>query len=340
MRRLTISASVNTFTGYGQLFCELFSGLERNGVFCAVRAIDTSELFGCSIPVEIKSRYVHCQQPEPWELLIKNPNHLPTPGRKTVMFTMYESTVLPREWVETLNRAELLIVPCEWCRNGFRKSGVTVPIEVVPLGYAEEVFHYLPPKPSGPFTFGIAGRVSHGKERKGIRRAIDLWQQTFREIKNVNLAVKVHPDCDIGTVEDSRITVTRSHLNWAKVRQWFGGIDVFLSLAKAEGFGLWQIQAMASGRPVMAAPYSGMAEYLTKENGFCLPYKETANPEYGGGLWAEVDDETIKTAMLYAFTHREEVRQKGYQAAADARRFTWGNTVEKVYQILNKNGAI
>jgi glycosyltransferase involved in cell wall biosynthesis len=342
MQRLTVTASINTFSGYGQLAHELFSGLEQRGVFCSIRAIDVQEPFGSEVPMEIKSRFVHCQQCEPWELLIKNPGHLPSPGKKTAYFSMYESTVIPKEWVAIYNRAEHVIVPCKWNEVGFKKSGVTTPITVIPLGYSPEIFHYMPPRSSGPFVVGIAGRVSHGPTRKGIRRAIDIFLQTFQNILDVELHVKIHPDCDLGKpdIHDHRVKITRAHLPWFQVQKWFSNLDVFLSLATAEGFGLWQLQAMACGRPVIAVRYSGLADYMTEQNSYCLPFTEKANPDYGGGLWADITDQDVKKMLLKAYSNREEMVRKGELAAADATKFTWGKSVEKLYNLLVKIGAL
>lgn len=338
MKRLCITATVDNFSGYGFLFSEVFSGLEQRGVFSSIRPISVLEPFGAEVPVEIKSRFVHCPQAEEWELLIKPPGHLPTPGKKTLCWTMYESTVLPKEWVSILNRCEHIIVPCAWNEVSFKKSGVKVPITVIPLGYSPEIFHYQQPRLSGPFVIGIAGRLAHGPVRKGIRRAIDLFLQTFQNIPDVELHVKIHPDCDLGKpdVTDPRVKIIREHLPWFKVQKWFANIDCFLSLATAEGFGLWQLQAMASGRPVIAARYSGMAEYMTDENSFCLPFKEKADSGNGGGLFADISDDAVKKMLLKVYSNPLEITEKGRIAVDDARAFTWGESVNQLSKLLEK----
>lgn len=340
MKRLTISAAVNTFTGYGQMFAEIFAGLEQRGVFCSVRAIEISEPFGAKIPVEISSRYVHCPQPEPFELLIRNPNHLPTPGRKTVYYTMYETTRLPREWVGLLNKASHVVVPCVWNQEGFRESGVTVPIHVVPLGINPTIFSYMPPRDGDKFVVGVAGRVNHGKERKGVERAVDLFLSAFSGVSDVELRVKIHPDDPLPEIKNPKVQVTKEHMPWHKCREWFSGIDLFLSLARSEGFGLWQLQSMACGRPVMAARYSGLAEFMTEENSFCLPFtEESAANGMGAGMWSSVSDEAVKKSLLRAYSNREEIGRKGLLASETARQFTWDRTAAEVHQLLVNVGA-
>lgn len=342
MKRLTIRAAINTFTGYGQIACEIFAGLEQRGVFCPIRSCtgDKDEAFGAKVPLEMKSRFVHCPQPEPWELLIRSPWELPTPGMRTVFMTMWESTVLPKEYVTILNKAHRIIVPSDWNKEGFEASGVTVPISVIPLGISPEIFNYVPPRPEdGRFIIGIAGRVSHGANRKGIRRAIDLFLKAFPDQKDVELHVKVHPDCDIGKVDDPRIKVTREHLPWHKVRKWLADLDVFLSLARVEGFGLWQLQALACGRPVIAAPYAGMEQFVNSENSFCLPFMQVHNEDYGGGMWAEISDSAVTHGILDAYLNHGAVFRKGVIAAETATNFSWNHTVEMLYRQLGEDGA-
>ncbi len=340
MSRLTIQAAVNTFTGYGQLFCEVFAGLEKLGVFCSVRSIEMSEPFGAVVPVEIKSRVVQCPQPEPWELIIRNPNHLPTPGKKTVYFTMYESTILPKDWVSILNQATIVVVPCQWNARHFAESGVTVPIHVIPLGVSPEIFNYMPAHEDGVFRVGVAGRVAHGPVRKGIQSAIDVFMKAFHSVDNVELLVKVHPDCEVKKTDDRRVKIIREHMQWHQVRKWFSSIDVFLSMARAEGFGLWQLQAMACGRPVIAAAYGGLADFLTEQSSYLLPFVEQSIPELGLGKWAEIDEQAAIRALLRAYSDFEEQREKGRLSAMAASRLTWDHTVRKLHHLLMEVGAL
>lgn len=60
-----------------------------------------------------------------------------------VIYTMHELDTLPPEkqiWIKNLNEYDLVIVPSEWIKRNFIKFGVTVPIEVVPLGVDPLIF--------------------------------------------------------------------------------------------------------------------------------------------------------------------------------------------------------
>jgi glycosyltransferase involved in cell wall biosynthesis len=325
------------------MLIETVAALEKFGVFCAIRASVSSEEFGAKIPIEIKSKYVQCPQPEEYELMIRTPFEAPTPGKKTFYWTMWESTLWPKEYIEHLNNAHHVIVPTQWNADGLKKSGLSRPISIVPLGISREIFSYIPPRNGDKLVFGAAGRLAHGQNRKGIPRAMEIFSAAFPTEEDVELQVKLYPDCKLPDkaewLKDERIVIQRGHLDWLGMRKWFADIDVFLSLARVEGWGLWQLQSMACGRPVMAAPYAGIGAYLNEENGFCLPFTEVHNSDYGGGKWAEVSDDDAITMLRSIYENRGEIQRKGLAAAERATHLTWDDSALKLIGVMEEAGV-
>jgi glycosyltransferase involved in cell wall biosynthesis len=234
-----------------------------------------------------------------------------------------------------------VVVPCEWNAKSFKDCGVHRPIKVIPLGYSPDIFHFTPMQEREKVIFGCAGRTGHGPARKGMQRTIDLFLETFKGVENVELHVKLHPDCQIKEVKDKRVKVIKEHLQWHQLRAWLANLDVFVSLATAEGFGLLQLQAMALGRPVMAAIYSGMAKYLAEDNCFSIPFTEKSVPELGGGMVSETTDAAAKAAFLQAYLCDSSIRSMlGQKANESAIRFPWGQTVHELHKLMLEVGAI
>lgn len=337
LQRLTIVARTNVFTGYGELLLQVFAGLEYRGIHCSIRSLHTDERFA-PIPLEVKDRLVDSPQPEPIELLISPPSQLPTPGKKTVYFTMFEKTWLRPEYVKMLNMAAHVVVPCEWCRKHFVACGVTVPVSVIPLGHCPDIFSYVPPIEDDVCVFGAAGRLEGNPIRKGVGRVIDVFQKTFGpEVFDVRLRVKVHPDCKLPEVNDPRIQITREHLPWHEVRKWFSSLTAFISLASSEGFGLWQIQSMAMGRPIIAVRYSGMEEYHTDESGYVIPHHEAPLPAPGcPGDWAHFSDEDVSAILKRVYADRKEAKKKGVNASKVAQSFTWDRTLDALHKLISE----
>lgn len=81
--------------------------------------------------------------------------------------------------------------------------------------------------------------------------------------------------------------IPRAQLVWLQKR-----CDAFLSLHRAEGFGLNLAECMALGKPVVATNYSGNTDFMTDENSCLVDYDiipVSSNCFYSGfgGTWAE-----------------------------------------------------
>jgi len=78
------------------------------------------------------------------------PHHLET--LKTpikLIYTMFESSCIPEEWVKYLKLADKIFVPTKFCQKAFMKRGIKS--TVIPLGY--DNFEYIERDFSLPFTF-------------------------------------------------------------------------------------------------------------------------------------------------------------------------------------------
>lgn len=343
MKRLTLLADINGFSGYGQHAIQIVRDIERiTGAYVSIRAASRCEAFGATIPDDIKKRLVTGPQPEDWELLLHPPNFVPTPGKKTAYFSMHETTKLPPMGPHLLNQAEVVIVPCQFNADTFSACGVVRPIRVVPLGIKSEVFHWRPPA-DGPFTFGAAGRMAHGGIRKGLTDVIAMFLKAFpKKNRDVRLKVKCYPDCGIGAHVDDRVEIVPAHLTEPALADWFASLSCFVSLARGEGWGLMQQQAMATGRPLISPRFAGVAEFFDERCGVVLPHRlEPAKMAYAGqGHWAEVDQDDVISALRWVYANRGAMAELGAEAAARAKRFTWEASNQRLVQVLQEFGAI
>lgn len=250
-----------------------------------VRATVINETFG-PIPLDVRHSIVSEEQKDEWELLLHTPGHPCAAGKRTVYFTMWESTRLPENSVRYLNQAVCVIVPSYWNASCFTACGAQKPVRVAPLGINTQVFRYVPMDMQGSTVFGTAGRLESGGVRKGITQVIRLFQQAFPSEQDVRLRVKVFPDCEIGEVNDSRIEVTRAYLSEEQLTNWFSGLTCFVSAAKGEGWGLMQHQSLAVGRPIVSIRYGGVAEFFTEEMGYPVDFKLVPGYDFYSGCGA------------------------------------------------------
>ena len=63
------------------------------------------------------------------------------PDKFNILFTMWEAGELPKDYIEKLSEADLVIVPCRFCKDLFKKY-VTTPIEVCHGAVDGQTFFY------------------------------------------------------------------------------------------------------------------------------------------------------------------------------------------------------
>ena len=76
----------------------------------------------------------------------------------------------------------------------------------------------------------------------------------------------------------------------------FAAADSYVSLHRAEGFGLTLAESMVLGKPVVATGYSSNVDFMTSNNSYLVDYTLTeVGPEAehypANGIWAEPSTE-------------------------------------------------
>ena len=259
----------------------------------------------------------------------------------TALFTMWETDALPPDCVRMLNRTGLVIVPSRWGADCFRHSGVTAPIEITPLGCDQLVFNA-----DGSFpdicTFGTAGALSAGGLRKNAQRMIDLFRRAFPTARDVRLRVKITPSSpNLDTRDDGRIDVVRAVLPHAELAGWYRSLTAYVNGSFGEGFGLHLIEAMACGRPLITADYSGLTAFFEPALGYAVDYKLVpVNNDIYIGHWAEPSDDALVAAMRRVYGNGAEARELGERSAARAKNFSWKSAGRQLHAALSKHGFI
>jgi Glycosyl transferases group 1 len=101
--------------------------------------------------------------------------------------------------------------------------------------------------------------------------------------------------------------------------------DCYVSLHRAEGFGLTMAEAMALGKPVIGTRYSGNVDFMNDDNSYLVdftlgrvgPECEIYPPE---GEWAEPSVEHAAELMRSVHEDRAQAARRGEQAARDIER--------------------
>jgi glycosyltransferase involved in cell wall biosynthesis len=93
---------------------------------------------------------------------------------------------------------------------------------------------------------------------------------------------------------DKRIQLIDGYLDRNTLNNLMNACDCYVSLHRAEGFGLPIAEAMYLGKPVIATNWSGNVDFMNEDNSFPVGYQlielsEDIGPYHKGQVWAEPD---------------------------------------------------
>ena len=204
-----------------------------------------------------------------------------------VAHTVWETDRLPAQWPQLLNDTDAVIVPSEWNREVFAESGVTAPIAVVPHVVCDPVPGDRGARLALPDDVTVFYTIGRWDERKAVHLTVRAFLEAFRGSDPVVLVVKTGPATEMppdpGFGADHPLAYTtgwqlaaliRNHPDPPRIRlepqSWstaeIAGLhhrgDVFVALARGEGWGMGAFDACAYGNPVVMTGWGGQLTYL------------------------------------------------------------------------------
>jgi len=212
------------------------------------------------------------------------------------------SMALQARWeAEHARRADLVITISQYCKDRLRELyGVRGPIEVVPelidLDAWRRLFHDNPAaKPDGEFTVLCVCRFFPRKRLALLLRAADLLRRQIPELRVrvvgggpeagslLRLWRELHLEPVVTFVgEASRRELARE----------YNRADVFCLPSVQEGFGIAFLEAMAAGKPIVAARAAAVPE-VVKRGLLVEPESAEALAEAIKRLWRDPDLRTL-----------------------------------------------
>jgi glycosyltransferase involved in cell wall biosynthesis len=274
---------------------------------------------------------------------------------KFVAYSFFELDPLPRLDVHQLNSTDLILMGSHWAKGVCERSGVTSPIEVVPLGIDPTIFHppARQPGPGRPCSFLNVGKW---EVRKGHQVLLEAFNATFSASDNVELWMmpdhypfaaqerdkwhSLYRGSKLG--QAGKIKIARPVNSHGEVAELMRMATCGVFPAFGEGFNLELLEMMACGKPVIATNYSAHTEYCNANNALLIEgsaltlardecfFTETE------GNWLQWD----RPQMEQLCHHLRSVYNR-HQAGEDllnvagletTRHFTWDDTASKMIQ--------
>lgn len=256
-------------------------------------------------------------------------------GKYNVGYWVWELADFPREWVAYFDHYHEIWTASQFCVDAISKVA-PIPVVRVPHAIHMEKINALPLGHFGlrddTFVFLSAFDFLSFFERKNPLALIRAFRQAFGADEKVQLVLKCsNSSANAKAFErmkeftkGSRVTIIDAFLPKGDLNALFSLADCYVSLHRAEGFGLPLAEAMYLGKPVLATGYSGNIDFMTVNNSFLIKYRlleieEDIGPYRKGSVWADPDVDHAAELMRYVYEHRETGQQIGGVASEDIR---------------------
>lgn len=253
------------------------------------------------------------------------PNSFPScPGKYKIGWSMWEFPKFPTDWVPGANTVNLNFVPCGWNKLLWQTGGVTKPIITIPLGVNESIFKYRKRNNhSDKFVFITDGTILGGFN------LIGWFKETFKDKDDIHLIVKERPTGPKRIETDGNVSTISGRLTQEELLDWYYSGNVFLYPTSAEGFGLFPVEAMATGLPVIMTDLPAMRAFCKPELCLTVPVSEIK-------WYHHVDKSQFMTKMLDVYKHRGELDKIGQRASEFVlKHLTWKAAVDKIIKVLS-----
>lgn len=258
-------------------------------------------------------------------------------GRRNIGYWLWELERFPRAWNSAFDLVDEVWAPTEFVRAGIaantRKPVLKMPKAIefgVPGGMDRAHFGLDADACTFLFSYDFNGYAA----RKNPEAVIAAFRNAFpAERRDVRLLVKSvnghrFPErlslLAASVADDPRIEVRDGFLSREEMHGLQNVIDCYVSLHRAEGFGLGLAECMYLGKPVIGTAWSGNMEFMTNDNACLVDYElvlvgKDEYPCWEGQHWAEADVGQAAAFMRRVSEDRDWARALGARAALDMR---------------------
>lgn len=272
-------------------------------------------------------------------------------GRYAIGYWHWEVPRFPSRWVSRFDALDEVWTASRYTQQILSKVG-DVPVHYIPIPVSAPTPTQSPEQvraafglPADRVIFFFAFNPGSSVARKNPYGLIEAYQRAFGANDSAHrplLVIKAHHLSDpmhsaVAAELRTRITdvggvLIDQHLSRDQMNGLLNACDCFVSLHRAEGFGLGMAEAMALGKPVIATAYSSTTDFMTETNSYAVGYTlrpitledhafqpslQSVYMPGEGQVWAEPDLDQAAALMQHVAEHPDEAAQRGRIAAQD-----------------------
>ncbi len=330
----TVSMDGFNDDGYGRATSNLFDVLKRVGIHPNNnKAHRLFFLFHTphAIQSQLDKTYVNGESPD-----------------YRIGLTMWETSRLPDGWADACNELDELIVPSKYCKKVFQESGVTIPINVLPLPINVEKYPFRRRRiDSDPFHFLQYAQLTR---RKGWHLTVQAFQEEFGPSEPVKLTVKSRIGIKWEDELDPRIKLFAGTWEHNKMLDLIYSADCFVNPSMGEGYGMCDMEVMSTGLCTISTYEHSLKDHLNLKACYPLRNSKLIDVTYDDmqswlhnfktnktmGKWHKPSVKEIRELMRYAFENREETINRGILGAEHIRnKFSYDALQSKIREFFN-----
>jgi glycosyltransferase involved in cell wall biosynthesis len=277
------------------------------------------------------------QAPHPINLISVNADVLPSFARQagqelfqnryTIGLWAWEVAPFPQRFLDAFEHVDEVWVLSEHVHRAIQPVS-PVPVLTVPLPIE------LPDPPQRSradlglpdgFVFLFAFDYDSVVERKNPVGLIEAFTRAFEPGSGASLALKTlngdaHPGARARVAAAAAahpdVHLMEQVLPRADKDALMAACDCYVSLHRAEGFGITPAEAMWLGKPTIATGFSGNLDFMSADNSYLVDYELVPigagnDPYPAEGEWAEPDLGHAARLMREVFDHPERARAVG-----------------------------
>ena len=351
---LTIVGQISHADGLGRLPIGLTAALKDS---ITINHIKTPGMHVFKdVPVEVKKILTHYNKTPGnvallfdilWAHKVIPSRSVPKKSLIKIAYSMIEGTRIPTQWVKILNETfDLVVVPDSFYEPVYKKSGVTIPIFVLPHGIEIESLlkRSRPERNPKRFIFGTSAAYW---PRKNFEKLLEAFGREFSNESGVELHLHGRTSSERYMnmlkkirlrYRDAKISMRKKKLSKKEYEDFLSSLDCYVLLSKGEGFSVTPREALALGIPCIIT--NNTAHQTLCRTGYVYPVESTsAQPAFYAhlGTWGEQFNcsiEDVQKALREMYENYDYYREKALLGRQWVESYTWSQLQKKWLSLI------
>jgi glycosyltransferase involved in cell wall biosynthesis len=252
-------------------------------------------------------------------------------GRYTIGFWWWEVHAFPPEWLDAFDLVDEVWVATQHVADSIASvSSVPVTKVTMPISPPTVARHTRAELglPEG-FLFLFVFDHHSVFERKNPLATIEAFKRAFPPGSGASLVVKsinheFHPHAHERLLDAANehpdVQIIDCYVSGLEKNSMIASADCYVSLHRAEGFGLTMAEAMLLGKPVIATRYGGNLDFMSDRDSWLVdcemtPIGSGQAPYPANGEWAAPDIDQAARHMREIFTDPPAARRRALRGA-------------------------